>query len=63
MLDHTQPKQRVVIVLKMTQDLTFEQIGDKLNITPQAAHQLYWRGMHRIQKATGLSQLLINPPF
>jgi RNA polymerase sigma-70 factor (ECF subfamily) len=49
-LTHLPAEQRETIVLKIWNDLTFEQIGELLGISPNTAAGRYRYGLHKLRK-------------
>jgi RNA polymerase sigma-70 factor (ECF subfamily) len=49
-LEHLDPRETRIIRLKYFDDLTFEEIGGRLEISPNTAKTCFYRGMRRLEE-------------
>ena len=55
-LEMLKPRQREIIMLRYVEQLTFEEIGERMNISKGTAHTNLERALKKAQKKTGVAQ-------
>ena len=55
-LEMLKPRQREIIILRYVEQLTFEEIGERMNISKGTAHTNLERALKKAQKKTGVAQ-------